>query len=244
MVGATKGSIMSYTRLLLVSLFVTLVATPVRADKCHQCHKSREFKVTHKKLYDYNVNFEVSVHGIAELECTDCHGGDDNTDNLEIAHKGVLAPVRYDKIPETCGKCHEDQHDAFVTSHHYQLLEKDGSAPSCVTCHGSMDMDFIFATKVKSTCLFCHNHESGIFPQIPGQAEFILSKLNIIKGYKGYVETHADDKDMVRDLGDAYNKLTSRWHSFDLDGVEAETRTLLGEYRKAKAQAMKDRKKK
>jgi len=244
MVGTTKGLIMWYSRLFFVSLLLALVTSPAWADKCHNCHKSRDFKVTNKKLYDYNLDFEISVHGIAELECTDCHGGDANTDNYEKAHKGVLDPVRYDKVPETCGACHEEQHDAFITSDHYKLLEKDGSAPSCVTCHGSMDMDFIFASRVKSTCQFCHNHESETYPEVPGQADFILSKINIIKGYKSFVEAHAKDKDLVKDLAVAYDQLTARWHSFDLDGVEAETRELLGEYRQAKAQAMKDRKNK
>jgi len=235
---------MLYLRMLFVSLLVTLVAAPAFADNCHDCHRSRDFKVTNKKIYDYNVDFEISVHGIAELDCTDCHGGDSTTNDMEKAHKGVMDPVQYDKIPETCGECHDEQHDAFVTSNHFELLESSSGAPNCVTCHGSMDMDFIFASRVKNTCQFCHNHESGTFPEVPAQADFILSKINIIKGYKGFVEAHAKDKNLVKELSVSYDELTARWHSFDLQNVEEDTRELLGEYRKAKAQAMKDRKKK
>ena len=242
--GATKGFTMSYLRLMLVSLFVTLVVAPALADKCHKCHQSRDFKVTNKRIYDYNIDFEMSVHGIAELECNDCHGGDSSTNNMEKAHKGVLAPVKYDKIPTTCGECHDEQHDAFITSNHFIKLENSTGAPNCVTCHGAMDMDFIFASRVKNTCQFCHNHESGTFPEVPEQADYILSKINIIKGYKSFVEAHAKDKDLVKELAVSYDKLTARWHSFDLDGVETDTRSLLGEYRKAKAQAMKDRRNK
>jgi len=163
---------------------------------------------------------------------------------MEKAHKGVLDPVRYDKIPATCGSCHDEQYEAFTTSNHSQLLEKDGSAPNCVTCHGAMDMDFIFASRVKNTCLFCHNHESENLPGVPDQADYILSKINIIKGYKQYVEQYLDDKDTLRQLGADYDGLTAKWHSFELDTVEEDTKELLGNYRKAKAQAMKDRKQK
>ena len=76
------------------------------------------------------------------------------------------------------------------------------------------------------------------------QADFILSKINIINGYKGYVELHAKDRELVQDLATAYADLTAKWHRFDLDEVEEDTRELLGNYRTAKAQAVKDRKSK
>jgi hypothetical protein len=233
---------MSRLIFLSCSLLVLLCAGYAFSEECHQCHQAKEFKVTHKKIYDYNVNFEISIHGIAELECTDCHGGDPKTTDMKKAHQGVMEPVKFDNIPATCGSCHEDQFEAFRTSNHYQLLEEDGSAPSCVTCHGAMEMDFIFASRVKNTCQFCHNLESGTLPEIPDQAEFILSKINMIKGYKSFVELYLADKDLERQLAGDFDSLTSKWHSFELDTVEKDTRELLGNYRKAKAQAMKDRK--
>lgn len=233
---------MSHLRIFLVTLAVVLLAGQVLADECHECHKSREFKVTHPLLYNYNQDFEMSIHGVAELACTDCHGGKTGTTNMDKAHRDVLEPVRYDNIPDTCGACHESQHDAFVTSNHHSLLKEDGSAPNCVTCHGAMDMDFIFASRVKNTCQFCHNYETGILPGVPDQADFIIGKINIIKGYKGYVELHAQDRELVAALATAYNDLTAKWHRFELTEVEKETKALLGSYRQAKAQAVKDRK--
>jgi hypothetical protein len=235
---------MSKSHFWFASLLALLVATPALADECHDCHKSREFKVTNKKIYDYNLDFEVSIHGVAELACTDCHGGDEGTTDMDQVHQGVMEPVHFDNIPATCGECHGEQYEAFVTSSHYQLLKKNGSAPNCVTCHGAMDMDFIFASRVRNTCQFCHNYESGTLPAIPDQADFILSKINIINGYKGYVELHAKDRELVQDLATAYADLTAKWHRFDLDEVEEDTRELLGNYRTAKAQAVKDRKSK
>jgi len=133
---------MSYSYFLVGSLLAILMAGPAFSDECYECHKSPEFKVTNKKIYDYNIDFEVSIHGIAELACTDCHGGDSSTKDKKQAHKGVMDPVCYDNIPATCGECHDEQFDAFTSSNHYQLLEKDGNAPNCVTCHGAMDVIF------------------------------------------------------------------------------------------------------
>ncbi|MFH2052142.1 MAG: hypothetical protein ABIK96_06705 [bacterium] len=225
-----------------ILLCLSLVGnSDVSASECRECHKSPVFIVQHKNLFDYFVAFENSVHGLAGLDCTDCHGGDPGTREMTAAHAGVIDSVRYDQIPSTCGRCHQDQHRAFVTSDHYRILKHDGMAPNCVTCHGAMDMDFIFASRVKTTCMFCHSIESGIAPQVPDRADYILSKINIIKGYRSFVETNAKDRDLVIELGRRYDDLSARWHRFDLDRVEEEARLLLGEYRAAKAQAVKDK---
>lgn len=227
--------------LVVLSIILPLAAS---ADECIDCHKDPAFKVTQPKLYAYFENFDTSVHGVAGLSCVDCHGGDPETRVVEEAHDNVLAPVKFDMIPFTCGECHVDQRDAFVTSDHYRILESDGTAPNCATCHGAMDMDFIFVTRVKSTCMFCHNQESGILPEVPGKADYVLNKINVIKGYRSYVNTHAKDRGMVAQLEASYDELTAKWHRFDLTEVEQDTKVLLGEYRKAKAQAVKDRKEK
>lgn len=230
---------------LLPFFIFALVLTAASAsfgDECIDCHKDPAFKVKHPSLYNYYVDFDNSVHGVEGLSCVDCHGGDPNTKDMEKAHDNVLAPVKFDQIPITCGQCHIDQRDAFVTSNHYKILETDGTAPNCATCHGAMEMDFIFVTRVKSTCLFCHNHDSGILPEVPGQADYVLNKINIIKGYRSFVDTHAKDRELVAKLNIDYENLTAKWHRFDLTDVEIDTKELLGEYRKAKGQALKDRK--
>jgi formate-dependent nitrite reductase cytochrome c552 subunit len=230
----------------LLQVFLVVLASTVTGagfgDECIECHKDPAFKVRHPKLFDYFVDFDLSVHGVAGLSCSDCHGGNPKTRDLTQAHDNVLAPVKYDKIPDTCGQCHAEQREAFVTSEHYRVLEKDGTAPNCSTCHGTMEVDFIFVTRVKSTCLFCHNQESDLFPEVPGQADYVLNKINIIKGYRSFVNTHAKDRKLVAELDAAYDDLTIKWHCFDLANVETETKELLGAYRKAKGQAMKDRK--
>ncbi|MCP4571402.1 MAG: hypothetical protein GY838_03550 [bacterium] len=236
---------MSYRKTLTLALALAVIigAGAAIADECATCHGQPEFKVKHKGLYDYFLDYENSVHGVAELECAACHGGDDGTTDFEQAHDGVLDPVRYDRIPATCGACHGEQYEAFITSDHYSMLEVDGTAPNCVTCHGAMDMDFIFATRVKSTCAFCHNHESGVLPGVPDQAEFILGKINVMKGYRSFVNTNLAEKDRAAGLEERYAALTAKWHRFDLEAMVDETKELLGDYRQAKADAVRDKRK-
>ena len=237
---------MNSKRLLQAFLIAIVLSTAAVSfgDECLDCHKDPAFKVQHPKLFNYFEDFGNSIHGVAGLSCSDCHGGNPKTRDLTQAHDNVLAPVKFDQIPETCGQCHVEQRDAFVTSDHYRLLKEDGTAPNCATCHGAMEMDFIFVTRVKSTCLFCHNQESDLYPEVPGQADYVLNKINIIKGYRGFVDTYAEDRDLVAQLNQSYEELTAKWHCFELADVETDTEELLGAYRKAKGQAMKDRKNK
>lgn len=235
---------MKIIRLLsLASLLAVLLgALPAAAvDQCVECHKDPKFKVQNPKLFYYYEDFASSVHGVADLSCSDCHGGDATTTDLKQAHVDVLKPVSFERVPETCGECHDQQHDTFVTSKHYQILEDDGTAPNCVTCHGAMEMDFIFVTRVKNTCAFCHNRETDNLPEVPDRADYVLNKINIMKGYRSFVNTYAKDQVEAKALEDQYADLVARWHRFDLDQVEADVKVLLGDYRKAKAQAMKDR---
>lgn len=235
---------MSDRKIFVLALAVlSLIAGTASADRCADCHGRPEFQVKHRSLYDYFEDYRNSVHGVAGLACTECHGGDDGTDDPERAHDGVLDPVRYDHIPATCGACHSDQYEAFVTSDHFRTLELDGTAPNCVTCHGAMDMDFILATRVKGTCAVCHNLETGNLPGVPDRAEFVLGKINVMKGYRSFVNTHLADKARAEALECRYEDLTAKWHRFDLDAILDETKTLLGDYRKAKADAVRDRRK-
>ncbi len=237
-----RSAMISRRLLMTFSLLVVLSASSLAlADTCVECHQDPKLKVQNPKLFYYYEDFQNSVHGVAELDCVDCHGGDPKSTDMKVAHNGVLDPVAYDKVPATCGQCHGQQHDTFVTSEHYQILEDDGLAPNCVTCHGAMEMDFIFVTRVKNTCSFCHNLETGTLPGVPDQADYVLNKINIMKGYRSFVNTHAADRDQVNSLDASYQDLIARWHRFELDAVEADTKVLLGDYRKAKAQAMKDR---
>lgn len=227
--------------IVVVGMMLTLPAGTARASECIECHSSPMYKVQNPKLFKYYENYRNSVHGIAGISCEDCHGGDTTSRDLELAHAGVMEMVRFDRIPATCGDCHEVQRDNFVESDHYRTLNQDGTAPNCVTCHGAMEVDFIYAGHVKNTCLFCHNLQSGTSPDVPDRAEYVLSKINIIKGYKSFVATNSKDKQLVAEIEADYEELTSYWHNFELTVVTEKTEELLDKLRAAKGQAMKDK---
>ena len=223
------------------ALLIATLASPGLGDECLKCHGQSGFKVQQKQLYDYVQDFNQSIHGLAGLGCSDCHGGDDKTRDIDRAHVGVKEKVRFDNIPATCGSCHEDQLKGFSQSNHFTILMDDGTAPNCVTCHGAMDMDFIFSSRVRNTCVICHNTETGTAPDVPDRAEKVLSQINIIKGYKSFVTAHLKDKKKVREIETGYTRLSEHWHNFRIDDIEKETNNLLGELRKAKNAALKDK---
>jgi len=225
---------------LIVGLCVGMLgASASWAELCEECHARPEFKIQHKKLFDYYLDYQNSVHGAVGIACVDCHGGDPGTEDLDRAHAGVMQKVRFDRIPDTCGACHEDQYEAFVSSQHYRILSDRGTAPNCVTCHGAMEMDFIFAGRVKTTCQFCHNPQTDTNPNVPSEAEYILNKINIIKGYKSFVALHSGDPDQVNTIEESYARLTGYWHRFDFEQVAVETDQLLEILRTAKAEALR-----
>lgn len=213
------------------------------ADNCAVCHEDPMFRSEHRALFDYTASFQSSAHGEAGLECMDCHGGDATRGDLELVHEGVMAPVRRDCIPETCGKCHEEQRDAFVNSRHSRRLLDGNEGPNCVTCHGAMNLNRIAVADVKATCQGCHTEGKGIDAAVPAAAERILTTINNIKGYRRFVNRHGDDEAFRLRSEQAYLSLTSAWHRFDLAGVAEDSEALLAELRREKDKIIDQRRK-
>ncbi|MCP3962260.1 MAG: hypothetical protein GY719_30835, partial [bacterium] len=133
----------------------------------------------------------------------------------------------------TCGSCHEDFLQAYRKSRHSRLLKVGGQGqigPNCVTCHGSLDARAPNVRSVRDTCQLCHNSVSGKHPEIPARAEMLLNDLNAIRGFRRYVSLRAKPEKMVEMLPvfDAgLEDLARLWHTFDLEGIDADTRKLL-----------------
>lgn len=225
---------------MLTVLATLLVASPA-AGNCLECHRDPAFRVTHPELFNYHAEFAASMHGVAGLGCADCHGGDPAATDSGTAHAAMLQPRSAAGGPDTCGRCHADQRDAFVASDHFSAAASGDPVPDCATCHGSMDMDFIFVTRVRETCAGCHDGRYGHGSGAPARAEALLTRTSVIKGYRSYVDAHLEDRERARKLEEKYHALTVRWHRFDLDAVEDDSQELLGEYRRAKKQALEDR---
>ena len=124
----------SRTPLLLLALSLALLFSgrPAGAaeaeveDACTACHRDPALLVRNKKLYDYFQQWDGSIHQQEGVTCEKCHGGNPKATNKDQAHgAGVAASdassgIYYAKIPQTCGKCHEDILEGFEKSNHYE----------------------------------------------------------------------------------------------------------------------------
>jgi cytochrome b subunit of formate dehydrogenase len=101
-----------------------------------------------------------SVH--AKKSCTVCHGPP-HAIQATSESESRMAPVGQIK---TCGKCHDEVIEGFVSSVHGQGMLKSGltqAAPSCSNCHGSHNIQKVddpranvSYQKAPETCGKCH----------------------------------------------------------------------------------------
>lgn len=118
-------------------------------------------------------------HMRVELSCAGCHGGDNTSDDEEVAHAGTFrgAPDRED-IPAFCGRCHSDlgfmrsyspsastdQVSNYYTSvHGERLREGDQNVAECASCHtahailpASDARSSVHPLNVPALCNGCH----------------------------------------------------------------------------------------
>lgn len=141
-------------------------AAPVRCGNCHE---------------EAQEQFNESIHGRQRdggetpvASCTSCHLKPHEMTSV----KHVDSPVSKFNLPQTCGKCHEDEkaaaklglsnHEAiahFRDSIHGQSLFKKGLvfAPSCNDCHGVHDIlpgddpkSHANRARITEACTKCH----------------------------------------------------------------------------------------
>jgi hypothetical protein len=217
-----------------LTLMLMMLPFTAAAGECMDCHRSLDFNESNPRLFYYFNDFSNSVHGVAGLVCSDCHDGDPDERDLDKAHVGVMDPVRFDNIVATCGRCHAAVRDGFTASEHHRLLTTYQNAPNCVTCHGSMEVEVVNPGRIQTACAFCHNPESLTSPDIPERACEILIRIDSIKSLKIEVEARATDGSLVWDLARDYRSMAARWHAFDLQGMEDDTRKLKSEYLEAR----------
>lgn len=148
---------------------------------CAACHadeeKMRPFKLRQASPV---ASYEASVHGQSghtkagefAATCTDCHGSHD----LHRASHPE-SKLYWQRIPETCGKCHENIRRTFDRSVHGMAVTAGNlDAPVCTTCHGEHKVDpvaseasKVYPSHITETCGQCH------------AAERIVSKYNMSK---------------------------------------------------------------
>lgn len=174
-----------------------------------------------------------SKHARVNVTCFNCHSGDPSSDKKETAHLGVLrsseisSTVFYRNVPETCGKCHQNELIQFRESIHYQRLKADKQAPTCDTCHNPHEFKVLNINQFKDLCSSCHNNEMKIAPEIPEQAVKAIDNANMLMTQIAKAESAIElAKQQGKDITVAQKELDKAiairenlptlWHNFNL----------------------------
>ncbi|MGQ9672831.1 MAG: cytochrome c3 family protein [Candidatus Aminicenantales bacterium] len=167
---------------ILVLILVLPLTVLAQKNSCLDCHRELE-----GKLRVPVEAFPGDVHEQFGLSCADCHGGNPNQEDIELAKDKSFkgAPTRF-KIPEACGTCHSDaalmrrfnpnlrvdQLNLYWTSQHGQFLKKgDPKVAVCTDCHGvhgiqtaNFPKSPTFAWNIPETCGRCHSDPKYMEP--------------------------------------------------------------------------------
>lgn len=162
---------------IILNLFILPISLSAQANSCIECHKELE-----DELYKPVEVFELDIHNQMGLSCQDCHGGNPNEEDIDLAKDETFKgrPER-SRIPELCASCHSnasymrsfnptlrvDQLEVYWTSEHGRLLKKgDKKVAICSDCHAvhgiqtaSHPKSWTFPWNIPQTCGRCHSNE-------------------------------------------------------------------------------------
>jgi len=210
-------------------------------NQCVSCHRRKEtLRVLPGWQRDHFVLWSRGEHGLADVTCDACHGGQSDAPEKAASHAGIRpasdpeSPVYFKNLPRTCGSCHEDVQKAFVHSRHYKELVKDRLAPSCNTCHGFLMEIARPSHLLVDSCELCHNREpDGVKPEIVDEARRALDH---VARARRSIEDARHTVEIARDLGletgraakrlrkaeQLLDETGARWHSFHLGAFESD----------------------
>jgi len=217
-------------------------------NSCVDCHKKAEtISSLQPWQADSYFSWKSSVHGQKGVTCNKCHGGDPTQGKKSLAHQGVLdashldSTIYYKQVPKTCSPCHQAIYEGFVQSKHYQSLKEDKMVPTCTTCHGfHMGIGVASLYELSTKCEVCHNERSKIYPKVPADVSEILNvtrKIEETLVKAQYTmdlarEGRQDSKqleDRLKAVKQKWNRVSSLWHTFDLEQIKREAIATLKE---------------
>ncbi|NJL73358.1 MAG: hypothetical protein HC888_18415 [Candidatus Competibacteraceae bacterium] len=114
------------------------------ANTCGKCHSDPALAKRHLlSVTKPSEAYLKSVHGQAlaagKMEaavCNDCHG----THNIQ-PRQMPDSPINRWRVADTCGQCHAQIRDEFMTSIHGRALQAGvEDAPTCTDCHGEHEI--------------------------------------------------------------------------------------------------------
>lgn len=193
---------------------------------CIQCHTSANMG---PEMHKITREWKQSWHAQNNISCHDCHGGAPEDASVSMMHqRGFKGSPKDIEVPEFCGTCHIAILDNYLKSGHGKTFRDTADGPSCVTCHGSHNiqqasMDIIN----EQLCSQCHTYERA---KEMKQALFIVENklsnigenldrlkllgINVKNEEQSFFRTHAEyralfhsiDVDMVRAKSSDYTK--------------------------------------
>ncbi len=253
------------TRLLTIGFLTTLLmlvltigfipqaasaSTEAEKNTCIECHGDKKFLVQNKKLYDYFEQWETSVHFEEDVSCEECHGGNARASMKVDSHgTGVSAQdeasgIYFKNVTETCGECHGEILDGFKKSEHFEHVvakKQEDQGPTCVTCHGSINVEILDVNSVAASCARCHNEESDNHPGNPEEAKRVINRFLSISRYYRYLSHRIDPSEsqaFFKDLDEKLDELSITWHTFDLKKIDTDTKAVL-DHLKAKREEIR-----
>lgn len=227
--------------LILIGVFFTWLSVSYTdaKDSCVECHKDIKFLDQDGVLFDYYSTWINSIHEIEGVTCKDCHGGDPTKGDKDRAHKKDFSSLMdkdratSQKITERCGKCHKAVLKNFTESKHYKALRDKGRTPNCSTCHGSMNADVYYTSVISMSCKNCHNEDTKNVPDIAGEADRILYRINVAHLYKRWVlfDYLDNEPEKVEEILALYKNVAESWHTFDFKELDQKSQVLLRKIR-------------
>lgn len=161
--------------------------------------------------------YQGSVHGLALARddgqqpavCSDCHGG-----HAILRANDPASRINPFNLPDTCGECHADVSEIYVTSVHGEAFMKGRTAaPTCTVCHGIHSIRHVpepgataqEARLVRTTCTSCHASE-GLMSSLGVDASRVASYEASFHGLvRGRGETAVADCASCHGVHDIYN---------------------------------------
>ncbi|MCP4203677.1 MAG: hypothetical protein GY769_17305 [bacterium] len=137
------------------------------AETCGACHADADLAgelgirlVQPLAAYSASVHAGAVIEGNGGANCSSCHGAHDILPAADVSSK-----VHRERVPETCGQCHEKITAVYEASVHGKAARHGiQESPVCTDCHGehrilgpANEESPVFATNLpKVTCGRCH----------------------------------------------------------------------------------------
>jgi predicted CXXCH cytochrome family protein len=173
-ISARRNRVNRFSGLALSLCWIlALNANAFAADKCFVCHEALGDKAS--------TLFKKDVHFTKGISCSDCHGGNAKSEEMERGMDkaaGFIGVPKGDDISKTCAKCHSDsdkmksfgsslptnQWETLQTSVHAKLsVSGREHITQCTTCHNAHGIvsvknpsSPVFPLNVVKTCAKCH----------------------------------------------------------------------------------------